>query len=62
MSPCEGKHDKIKEAVRRLLELDAEAVQTRASCKVIVEVTYQRGKPTRVEDHRRRYERGGQNH
>lgn len=57
MSQLESKSDKIKEAISRLLELDAEAVQTRASCKVLVEVTYQKGIAQHVQDERRRYER-----
>ncbi len=51
----EARDPKIREAVRRLLELDAEAVRTRASCKIVVEVTYQQGKAQHVQDERRRY-------
>lgn len=49
--------DKLREAIKRLVELDAEAVGGKASCKIVVELTYQKGVPQHVQDERRRYER-----
>ena len=48
---------KLKEAVSRLQELHAEAVRSKASCRVVVELTYQEGVPQKVQDERRRYGR-----
>ena len=57
------RHPKVREALRRLLELADEACVTGASCRVAVELTFQKGVPQHVQDERRRYEvpppRGG---
>lgn len=50
-----ARESKLAEALRRLRELDAEAVRTGASCRVVVEITYQSGKAQHVQDERRRY-------
>ena len=47
----------IDDARQRLDELHAEAIKTKASCKIIVEVTYQKGVLQGVQDDRRRYGR-----
>lgn len=47
----------IEDARQRLDELHAEAMRTKSSCKVVVEVTYQRGILQTVQDERRRYGR-----
>lgn len=47
----------IEDARQRLDELHAEAVKRGASCKIVVEVTYQNGVLQNVQDERRRYGR-----
>ena len=49
--------DKIKDAHARLDELHSEAVRSKASCRVVIELTYQDGVPQKVQDERRRYGR-----
>jgi hypothetical protein len=57
MSQLEPRSDKFNEALRRLMELDAEAVERKMSCRVVIELTYQKGVAQHVQDERRRYER-----
>jgi hypothetical protein len=57
MSGAAENDDIIQQAQKRLAELHAEALRTKASCKVTIEVTYQKGIPQQVQDERRRYGR-----
>lgn len=57
MTPQERQAATIEDARQRLDELHAEAVRGKSSCKVTIEVTYQRGVLQQVQDERRRYGR-----
>jgi hypothetical protein len=57
MATIETRSPQFNDALKRLMELDSEAVQSQASCEVVVRITYQKGKAQHVRDERTRYER-----
>lgn len=50
---------KLLEAVNRLQQLYAEAVQSKLSGRIVVELSFAEGVPQKIQDERKRYEVAG---